>query len=405
MKESDQVQLSRFVDGDLSPLERKGVESMLENDPAARRLANEFALIRNYVRELPRESLNVDLVPLIRSAETARPWLSFVIARSRSAAGMIAASVLIACFSLAGYLSIYGNRSKTEQLAFESLPSLRQQQAAPAAPAMTSSAGVPAAATSAAADSPEIPETAKPAEAIAPQIAMTPVELGITARSITTPPGAAAGQSIGPVGDAPQRLRTKFDEFLNSTDQIDRRHTLRLHVASASERQLASILKVISEFKEPETNVMEKESTQKTDKTSSITYFALIPTGQMASFRKALKDLPGIELELDKPDESLFRNAERGDGFVHVRKRLMETAENVGDRIVQDSVPHGPGEHKKPAPNADIVPDAISMPLKADAEDQASKGTLDEVLVLIRTDPLRVETDDARPKSSQSKKK
>ncbi len=395
MNESEQVQLSRYVDSELSPLERKGVEAALETDPAARRLAAEYALIRQYVKELPREPLGVDLVPSLHSAHPRRRWLMSLPAKSPVIAGIVAASVLITCFSVAGYVALNGDpvavssefdRSVTERNS-GTIPSAGQTLGITITP-------TPA--------SPPSTNTVKPAdpnhETVHPQIAMAPPALagGLPAASAAKSPTAPASIARHEMaGNPPEPLKAQFDKFLKATSRIDRRHIIRLHVESISERQTDSILSIIGQFRAGNSPVMERDSLDADENLASRAYVALIPTSQIHQFEKALRGLNSVELERDKPDDQIFLNAESSRDFRTVDNDSIDRAiASAESKRIEPTEPK-PGPHKKTGIEEPVA-DAISRPLLFETDTATADGTLDQVLVLIRTDPLRVEAPPAK---------
>lgn len=386
MKESDQVKLSRYIDSDLSPLERKGVEAALESDPVARRLASEYGLIRQFVKELPREPLGVDLVPIVNAAIARKRWFLSFPTKSPAIAGIAAASVLVACFSVAGYIAM------TSDTVARGLPSdaitnssVTSRESTPSEPAVSDRIGKPATAKLTEIEA----RVEEKAETPNPQIAMSPPRIagGLDVAASKAPASVAM---ITRNGNPPEPLKDQFENFLNATKRIDRRHALRLHVVSASDRQIASILSIIGQYRAADSPVMESDIPKTGEKPTSLAFVALIPTGQVTEFQETLRNLPGIELELDKPEEQIFRKAENAVGFRAVRDDVIERAIASTGKLIPETTGPQPGPHKK-TEIVEAVPDAISQPLKIDAESGESRGTLDQVLVLIRTDPLRIE--------------
>lgn len=389
MKESDQVNLSRYIDSDLSPLERKGVESSLESDPAARRMASEYALIRRYVKDLPREPIEVDIVPTIHAALNRKRWPLSLPAKSPAIAGIMAASVLIACFSVAGYVAM--NSDSVDRV----LPPVTitnsqvdSRESTPSTPGVADLISKPATAKLSEIET----RVEEKAETPNPQIAMAPPRMagGLDAAT-AKPPAPAKVAIITRNGNPPEPIKDQFANFLKATKRIDRRHALRLHVVSASDRQIDSILSVIGQYRAADSPVMERDIPKSGEKPTSLAFVALIPTGQVAEFQETLRHLPGIELELDKPEESIFRKAELAEGFRAVGDDVIDRAIAATGKVVPEATAPQPGPHKK-TEIAEAVPDAISQPLKIDAESGESRGTLDQVLVLIRTDPLKIES-------------
>ncbi|MBI1323568.1 hypothetical protein GC170_10335 [bacterium] len=399
MKESDQVKLSRYIDGDLSPLERKGVEAALDTDPVARRLASEYGLIRQFVKELPREPLDMDLTPAVQATISRKPWYVSIPAKSPAIAGIMAASVLIACFSVAGFVAMNGDSAvpgaPPGSLTDIETPSDNVTSIAPQSPVrMTDSTNAP------------LPETEKQAEGNAEplpaQIAMAPLRsrsAGATA--------AASAESAPPVriasiirkSDPPELLKDQFDKFLKATSKIDRRHIIRLHVTTISDRQTVSILSIIGQYRAENSPVMERDVPKAEDNLASRAYVALIPTSQIHQFEEALRKLEEVDVERDKPDERIFRDVESSEDFRIIEKDIIDRAIASAKPIQPKSDEFQPGPHKK-TEIEEPVGDAILKPLKVDPEAAAASGTLDQVLVLIRTDPLRVDG----PQSKSSRK-
>lgn len=399
MKESDQVKLSRYIDSDLSPLERKGVEAALESDPVARRLASEYGLIRQFVKELPREPLEVDLVPVVQATISRKPWYLSIPAKSPAIAGIMAASVLIACFSVAGYVALNGD-STVPGAPRGSRKNIDARPDSITSAAPQSTARIP---DSTNAPLPEIEKQAEGnAETPEAQIAMAPARprsAGGLAAAISESAPPARIASIARKGNPPEPLKDQFDKFLKATSKIDRRHIIRLHVTTISDRQTVSILSIIGQYRAANSPIMERDVPETEDNLASRAYVALIPTSQIHRFEEALRMLAEVDVERDKPDERTFREVESSEDFRTIDKDVIDRAIASTDRIQPKADQFQPGPHKK-TEIQEPVGDAILKPLKVDAEAVAADGTLDQVLVLIRTDPLRVDG----PRSKTSRK-
>lgn len=401
MKESDQVKLSRYIDSELSPLERKGVEAALQSDPTARRVASEYALIRQYVKDLPREPLGTDLVPAVQAALSRKRWSLALPTKSPAIAGIMAASVLIASFSVAGYLAMHG-----KSIAPASIPPGSQANPSSVRQDSTASLDNPTSKISKSATAP-IAEADKPVEAINepvhPQIAMAPAPPsgGIPAAS-PIPPAQLSMRTAQ--AKMPEPLKDRFSEYLKATSSIDRLHSFRLHVSSISDRQTASILSLIGQYRASASPVIERKIPKSGNIPDSLAYVALIPTSQINEFRKALQKLPGVELERDKPDDQALHNAKLNQDFRLVDDKVIDRAiASTGGVEPELSTPQ-PGPSKKTELPEEVA-DAISQPLQVKEEAKSAKGTLDQVLIWIRTDPLAVESDERKPSRTPPAKK
>lgn len=393
MNETDQLSLSRYVDGDLSPLERKKVEAMLDADPAARRMVAEYSKMSQFVRELPREPLNQDLVPQLRAALARKRRFSTIPAKSPVLSGLLAASVLIATFTIA-YVSLPGNnRPMTSSVSTgtrESTPGSIPTEEPRIQEELTRAIPTPARVPPFAGNS-EISETsAKPAdtsETVAPTISMALSQSG------GTDPAKARGR-LTPQ-KIPPELEERFLKFAKATAETDRKHAIRLHVSSASERQIASILSVIGRFRSPDSDVLERKIAEDGEK-PSLSYVALIPTARIKDFQAALRNLPGIEMELELPDDIRTSDEAAAKGSRFIDKDEIS-------RSIESYEISNPGPDAFPVNRSDThdeVPDAIRLPLPVRSENDKATGTLDEVIVRIRTEPLEVgkEARPTRPK-------
>ncbi len=389
MNETDQLSLSRYVDGDLSPLERKKVEAMLDADPAARRLVAEYSQMSQYVRELPRDPLNHDLLPQLRASLARKRRFSTIPAKSPVLAGLLAASVLIATFTIA-YVSLprnnqpmtismnHGTRESTPGRIPTEAPRIQEEltSAIPAGGQVPPFAG-----NSETSESPATP--AETTEAVAPNIAM----------ALSQSAGNDRSKAEGRLAPAkiPPELEERFLKFAKATAKTDRKHSIRLHVSSASERQIASILSVIGRYRSPDSAVLERKISLKGEK-PSLSYVALIPTARIKDFQAALRNLPGIEMELDLPEDfgALDEDAAKGIRFVE-KDELSRATESY-----KISNPGPDASPVKRSDTVDEVPDAIRQPLQVESENETATGTLDEVIVRIRTEPLGIDKE-ARP--------
>lgn len=390
MNESDQIRLSRYLDGDLSPLDRKNVEAMLAADPAARRLAAEYARMQRFVQELPREPLNHDLAPLVQASIARNGRLLKVPAGIPRIAGVLAASVLIGTFAIA-YQSLNDANLRENRVLSPTISSGSNGQLPLSQPpgSFDQASEGPADAVHAA-ESPEKPAGAEKTadSALAPSIMMAHNQSGAK-----TPSGEKTRTDDGKV---PAALDARFRDFLKASESIDRKHSLRLHVHSASERQIASILTVISRFRSPETTVIQQNAANDGD-ASSLAYVALIPTVRFNEFRKALKAIPEIEIEMDL--------AESGEALTKGQPNEARIVEKDEIARAADFSGKAPTPSREADANLlvrrqaadDDVPDAISKPLQAGDDDVAASGTLDQVVIWIRTDPLRAPGDKAKP--------
>jgi len=375
MNETEQLSLSRYVDGDLSPLERKKVEAMLDADPAARRMMAEYSRMSQYVKELPRDPLNEDLVPLIRVTLARKRRFATLPAKSPLLAGLLAASVLIATFTIS-YVAL----PRGSDRGVTSVPGSRVE--------------ITGSKPSAVREEHSVETTA--ADDHLPPIAGTSEIAAISAPPESPNVAMALSQSATRLGEqqlaenkVPSQLEDRFLQFRKATDSTDRKHSFRLHVPSASERQIDSILSVIGRFRTTDSSVLERKTIGE-NKKLSLSFVALIPTGRMADFRAALRRLPGIDVEQDKP-ESFFSKLDAGNSkdirFVE-SVELDRATRSFGQTPPSTASDTAPPPLKK-SPDHD-VPDAISQPLKVEAGNEADSGTLDEVTILIRTDPLSV---------------
>src|SRR5436190_521410 len=98
MKPEDETFLSAYLDGELHPHEREGVESALLSDPALGERLRQLAAVRDLVASLPRPAAREDLAgAVVRRIRRRRA--SVVMARLRSLprpmAGVAAAALIV----------------------------------------------------------------------------------------------------------------------------------------------------------------------------------------------------------------------------------------------------------------------------------------------------------------------
>ncbi|RKY20368.1 MAG: hypothetical protein DRP90_03545 [Planctomycetota bacterium] len=124
-REFDEEKLTRYLDGDLSPEERKLLEVFLEGDRQALRKLHALMRVRDAVRSLPRPKCPVDLVPVMRDfrrreEERKRPSLD------RTFFGFLARAAAVAAVLLAVLIAVIGSPvrpgGKAPLVAFSPLP-------------------------------------------------------------------------------------------------------------------------------------------------------------------------------------------------------------------------------------------------------------------------------------------
>lgn len=102
-------------------------------------------------------------------------------------------------------------------------------------------------------------------------------------------------------------------------------------------------------------------------------------------------------MELDKPENLMnFEIDQLPQNFRIVEDSELHSSENFAAPPKRSEDTSKPSPVKRNVIEND-VPDAISLPLPVDDAADQARGTLDEVIVWIRTDPLRIEDQKSRP--------
>jgi anti-sigma factor RsiW len=390
MNDSDQLLLSRYVDDDLSPLERKRAEALLKADPDARGLARAYGQISDDVGDLPRETLDFDIAPRVREALQRRTWASAAkSAKSPAILGALAASVLFCSLSLGIFLAV---RDTTAPGLATDIS--RSPASSPIADFAPSTAETETSLSKTSAKPVPVP-VAEPSSAAQPTL-QTTIAGTVLPQSELFSRAMKESQSPAPAARTAVAVRAvpadRFGEFLERTGQIDRRHAFRLQVTAVSARLQESVLSSITRFRDPQTAVLSTvEPSDSKDASAGMTYVALVPTKNVPELQNALRQIAGGKLEVDLPPDSF-----RSEDEIRSRMKVVEEKDLAASAArfeppALKTAETPPLEHR--GPSDEPVRDAISQLLDPSIFAASANGSLDEVVIRIRTEPHRIDPD------------
>ena len=354
--------ISRYVDGDLNAAEAAQARLLIETDPGVRAIFDQYSSLSQSLAELPRHEIPVDMVsrlepylgrrmPLWRDLLTVNHWL-------------VGAAAVASISGLAGLLLL--------------------QQNVPSETAQVTRGKMFTSTLNDASDPPVAADEAAPKAEVA------------TVKS----PVAKALELIQPKSEAAAARNSRssgspVEAFVKQLAGVDRRHSIRLHVDAANSRVENDVVTALARFRGEGTELMRVGPVAKGEP-PSLRFVALVSTRSVQGLIGQLARQFSNRMELDLPEDI---------DWLREHQAQLQPVGVAGANLEEGSIGanehttgHNPLKAEKFGPIADPVPDALARPLEAAVADTVP-GTLDEVMIQIRTDLLVPE-----PKKSSSSK-
>lgn len=331
--------ISRYVDGDLSSAEAAHARLLIETDPGARSVFEHYQSLSESLAELPRHEIPVDMVSRLQPLLNRRmPLWREMIHFNRWLVGAAVAGIS----GVAGALLLWPDTSP------EAAPKWHGKM-------LTS-------ALNEASDPPRaMPEEAEPDAAAVAELK----------KSVEVAKSAVAAKAVA---------LTPVASFVNQLARVDRRHSIRLHVESASKRVEDDVLTALARYRGTGTEIMAVDHAAEGE-TPSLRFIALVPTRSVQGLIGQLGRQFDKRLELDLPEDLAWLKQNAG----HLRPVAVPAASGAAPNAVEAE--ESPTKNQKFGPDAHAVPDALAKPLENAVAD-GEPGTMDEVMIQIRTDLL-----------------
>lgn len=344
--------ISRYVDGDLNAAETAQARLLIETEPAARAVFEQYTSLSQSLAGLTRHEIPVDMVSRLEPYLSRGNGWRLPVWREFFAANRWLAGALVASVAGVAGLAIFWPGPGPERAQLSSGKMLS---------ASVNEANDPPAAN--------LDEIASKAEVASAKSAVVKVKDVIKPKSAIEPDPTRA-RSSSPV-----------ESFVRQLANVDRRHSIRLHVEAANSRVEDEVLTTLARYRGVGTQIMRVGLTAEGEP-PSLRFVALVPTRSVQGLTGQLARQFSNRMELDLPEDiDWLRDHQDQLQPVTSESRIDEKA--TGEPLLeQNSL-----KTEKFGPVAEPVADALARPLESVAGD-TQPGTLDEVMIQIRTDLL-----------------
>lgn len=385
MNRTDELLLSRHLDGDLNPDELEYVDDLLRTDTSVLDHYEQLNQVRVTVAELPREPIPEDMVPRVRRLIDARKTVPLSRKTAEILGRWAVAAIVLVVSGVS--LSVYWNhrppnpKKSVETVEIQPVPAQNHNQpiGSPDLTGLVAAAGEHGNTPIVQHDSVAVQQDA------AHEVAVAGDNPGIRLRS-GNPPIAPKSIVQNKLELNIEPLPAAFQALLTATDRLDRRHSLRIHVATANTRVMDKMIGLLEKYRTPEVPLARFQEENGQGDPPSVDFLAFVPTNMIDDLNNELSGSFQGQIERDMPRVVDWRSIDPKKIKFVPQPEIAKAIAGRADGLVTDT------NHEKTdalkltiGPNRRIVGDAIQEPLEK-LQTHLPSATVDQVIIQLRSD-------------------
>lgn len=379
MKKAEELLISRHLDGDLNSEEAELLEHLMQHDSALRDRFLELSQVRQSVASLPRVPIPEDMLPRVKRLIESRKTILFPLKTAELLGRWaVAALVLVVSgVSITAYLNHQQNKPASDR-------HVEKIFSVPANEMVDQKTGDASAELANIADSNQMEKPERTAIDIAK---VSSAALNEKISSGDRSRQASAKIHTSKESAAQVNLPADFQALLKATESLDRRHSLRVHVASANTRVVDKIISLLEKYRVSEVGLARLRSSLPADQPPSLDFLAFVPTNLVDDLSEELnQSFPG-QIERDLPQEKDWHTTSPDFVSFLPRQEIQKAIANANDSQHQPPVrpPVDVASRVTLGPNRRGVGNAIREPLE-NLQLNSPSNTVDQLIIEVRSD-------------------